>query len=678
MTPKHPLLAPWPGPHGGIPPFDEVTLADLKPGLELGMEDHLKEVQAIADQSAAPTFENTIAAMERSGHPLSRAATVFGIYCSSLSTPEVRALEAEMSPKLAAYGDKIVQNSTLFARIKAVYETRASAGLNDEQQRLTWVLYTSFVKQGAALDATQKAELSRLNQSLASLTTQFSQNQLADEETKALIISRREDLAGLSSAQIADAAAEASRRGLTGQWAIANTRSAMEPFLCTASNRTMREQGWRLWTQRGDNGDANDNNSIAAEILRQRAHKAKLLGFSTYAHWKLSDSMAKDPQVAFDLLKSVWRPAVAAFQADLAQAQAIADTEGAGTKLEPWDYRYYAEKVRQAKYELDVSKLQPYLQLERIRESMFWVAQKLYGLTFTLTPKLPVFHPEVQVYEVTRLARHVGYWYFDPYGRAGKQSGAWMSAYREQHRLEGEVATIVSNNSNFIKGAPGQPVTISWDDARTMFHEFGHALHGLSSSVTYPSLSGTNTTRDFVELPSQFHEHYLSTPEVLKFLVDEQGTPIPAALLERLEKAKHFNQGFATAEALSSALVDMMLHLSPSPPKDLKAFERQALTELGMPPALVMRHRIPHFGHIFSGDGYAAGYYSYLWAEVLEHDAFEAFTEAKGPYDAEVAERFTKHIMSVGNTIDPAKAFAQFRGRPPKPEALLRAKGFST
>jgi peptidyl-dipeptidase Dcp len=386
--------------------------------------------------------------------------------------------------------------------------------------------------------------------------------------------------------------------------------------------------------------------------------------------------MAKDPQLALDLMLAVWKPAKAQFQADVLEAQAIADQEGADFKLAPWDYRYYAEKLRKAKYDLDFSVVKPYLQLEHIREAMFWAAKELYGFTFVKVDGLTVFNPDMSVYEVKRGEAHVGLWYFDPYARAGKQSGAWMNAYRDQQAIDGPITTIVSNNSNFIKPGPGQPVTLSWEDARTMFHEFGHALHGLNSAVTYPTLSGTNTTRDFVEFPSQFNENYLSTPQVLKFLVNARGEPIPAELLARIDRARTFNEGFSTAEAQASAIVDMKLHLAGETPIDPKAFEKATLEEIGMPPELVMRHRIPAFGHIFSGDGYAAGYYSYIWAEVLEHDAFEAFTEASGPYDKAVAKRLQETIMSVGNTVDPAQAFRNFRGRDPKPDALLRFKGF--
>ncbi len=674
---KNLLLQPWKGPYGGVPPLDQVKVEDFKPALEQGMADTLAELQKIANNKAKPTFENTLVAMEKSGEPFNRAVNLFGTWSSSKSSEDFRKIEEELSPKLAAFQDQIIQNPLLFARIKAVYDDPAKSKLKPEQQRLVWVVYNNFVKQGAALDDEKKKKLSELNQKLATLTTKFAQNQLGDEEKEALIVEKEAELAGLSPQQKAAAAAEGERRGMKGKWVFANTRSSIEPLLVAADNRGLRERAFKIWTSRGELNPERDNNKLVPEILSLRAQKAKLLGYETYAHWRLSDQMAKNPDTAMKLMQSVWAPARDQFIKDVAECQALADKAGAKFKLEPWDYRYYAEKLRKAKYDLDLNEVKPYLQLEKIREAMFFMAKQLYGFTFTKVSGVPVFDPAQTVYEVKGpKGEHVGLWYFDPYARPGKQSGAWMSAYREQQKIDKPITTIVSNNSNFIASGDGSPVTISWDDARTMFHEFGHALHGLNSAVTYPTLSGTNTTRDFVEFPSQFHEHYLTSPEVMKMLVNEKGEQIPASLIERIEKAQTFNQGFQVAEAQSSAIVDMKLHLMGDKPVDPKAFEKETLKEIGMPPQLVMRHRIPAFGHIFSGDGYAAGYYSYIWAEVLESDAYEAFTEAKGPYDAEVAAKFKKTIMSVGNTVDPAEAFKAFRGRDPKPDALLRSKGF--
>jgi len=436
-----------------------------------------------------------------------------------------------------------------------------------------------------------------------------------------------------------------------------------------------------MFVNRGDNGDEHDNHSTITEILQLRAERAKLLGFPTHAHWRLQNAMAKTPERAMELMLAVWKPAVARVHEEVADMQALADKEDAKIKIEPWDYRFYAEKVRKARYDLDQNEVKPYLQLEKLREGIFWVAGELFGFNFTPVTKVPVAHPDIRVWEVTDKAtkRHIGLWYFDPYARAGKRSGAWMNAYRSQERVNGVITTIVSNNANFAKGKPGEPLLISWDDAVTMFHEFGHALHGLNSNVTYPSLSGTAVPRDYVEFPSQLMEHWLSTPEVLqRFAVHYQtGQPIPQALVDRIQRSATFNQGFATVEYLASALVDMKLHLAGDRKIDPDAFERETLAELGMPHEIVMRHRPTHFNHIFSSDAYSAGYYSYLWSDVLTADAFGAFVEAGGPYDHKVAERLRQNIFSVGNTIDPAEAYRAFRGRDPKIEALMKKRGFT-
>jgi len=679
---QNPLVAEWTGPYGGVPAFDKVKVSDLKPALEAAMAENLAEVEKIASQTTAPTFENTIAEMERTGRALDRVQTIYGIWGSNLSSPEYRAVESEMDPKLAGFYDKITQNEALFKRIEAVYNSPAKAKLTPEQQRLTWRYYTNFVRAGAKLGAQPKARLSEINQQLAKLYTKFSQNLLADENEQFLELKTEADLAGLPQS-LRDAAAEdAKERKLAAAGAISNTRSSIDPFLTYSTRRELREKAWRLFVNRGDNGDARDNNAIITEILQLRAERAKLLGYETHAHWRLENAMAKTPERAMDLMMAVWKPAVARVREEVADMQKLADQEKAGIKIEPWDYRFYAEKVRKAKYDLDQNEVKPYLQLEKLREGMFWVAGELFNFSFTPVTNVPVFHPDVRVWEVKdkTSGKHIGLWYFDPYARAGKRSGAWMNAYRSQERLNGEITTIVSNNSNFVKGKPGEAVLISWDDAVTLFHEFGHALHGLSSNVTYPTLSGTAVARDYVEFPSQLLEHWVETPEVLqKFAVHYQtGKPIPQELVDKIEKASKFNQGFATVEYLASALVDMKLHLAGSQKIDPDAFEKKTLSELGMPDEIVMRHRTPQFGHVFSSDGYSAGYYSYLWSDVLNADAFEAFTEAGGPYDKKVAERLRKNIFTVGNTIDPANAYRGFRGRDPKVEALMRKRGFPT
>jgi peptidyl-dipeptidase Dcp len=675
----NPLLQPWRGPHGGVPPFDKVKVEQFKPALEAGMAAQLAEIDAIVKTTGAPTFDNTIAALERSGRTLDRVTTVYNLYSNNLSTSDFQKVEEEMEPKLAAFSDQITQNEGLFKRIAAVYEARETSGLTPEQKRLAWVYYTNFVRAGARLDPAAKKRVTEINQRLASLFAAFSKHVLADETDHVTVLETQADLAGLPESNRSAAAAAAEQRGMKGKWAVLNTRSSMEPFLTYSDRRDLREKVWRTFYDRGDNGDANDNNKIIPEILMLRAERAKLRGYETHAHWRLENQMSKTPARAMELMEAVWKPAVARVREEVADMQAIADKEGAGIKIAPWDYRYYAEKVRKARYDLDNNEVKAYLQLDKLREGMFYVAGQLFGLTFTPVDGVPVFHPDVRVFAVGNQAgKQVGLWYFDPYARPGKRSGAWASPYRPQERFDGEVLPMISNNSNFVKGTPGDPILISWEDAETLFHEFGHALHGLNSNVTYPTLAGSAVARDYVEFPSQLLEHWLSTPQVLGTyaLHYQTSKPIPAALVEKIEKASTFNQGFATVEYLASALVDMKLHLAGGQPIDPDAFERDTLAALGMPSEVVMRHRTPQFGHIFADDNYAAGYYSYLWSDTLTADAFEAFTSAGGPYDKAVARRLRDHVFSVGNTVDPAEAYRQFRGKDPGIEALMRKRGF--
>jgi len=678
---SNPLLGAWTGPWGGVPPFGRFKVSDLKPALETAMAENLAEIDRIAANPAPATFDNTIAEMDRSGHELDRVASIYGVYTSTMNDAEVQAVESEMEPKLAAFNDRIIQNSRLFARIDAVYAHRSELNLTPEQRRLLWLRDTRFMRAGAKLDNAAKAKLSELNQRLASLYTKFRQNVLEEEGTQMILLEREEDLAGLPAPLREAAASAATSRGKTGQWAILNTRSSVDPFLTWSTRRDLREKVWRMFTMRGDNGDAHDNNQIITEILKLRAQRAKLIGYKTHAHWQLEDTMAKTPERAMELMEAVWKPAVARVREEVADMQAIADREKAHIKIAPWDYHFYAEKVRKAKYDLDENDIKPYLQLEKMREAMFWVAGELFGLRFLPISdgSIPTYHPDVRAWEVTNAqGRHVGLWFFDPYARPGKNSGAWMNEYRPQSRLEGEIPVIVSNNANFVKGKPGEPILISWDDARTLFHEFGHALHGLNSSVTYPSLAGTAVARDYVEFPSQLLERWLATRPVLdRFALDYQtGQPIPAKLVEKIERTQTFNQGFITVEYLASALVDMKLHLAGETPIDPRAFERETLAALGMPAELVMRHRTPHFAHIFAGDGYSAGYYSYLWSDTLSTDAYEAFVEAGGPYDHAVATRLRDYVFSAGNTVDPADGYRAFRGRDPGIGALMRRRGF--
>jgi len=676
----NPLLDEWTGPHGGCPRFDLVKVDAFKPAMMKGMDLNRVEIAAIAGNRAAPNFENTFAALDNAGRPFKRATRIFQVYTSTMNDKRTQAVESEMAPLLSAFGDEIVQNKALFARLKAVYDARAKAKLSPEQQRLVDVVYTNFARQGAALGDAEKARLKAINKRLASLFTTFRQNELADEEDYTLVIDNEADLVGLPDNLREAAASAAEEKGQKGKWLFTNTRSSMEPFITYASRRDLREKGWRMWTMRGDNPGPHDNNPVIAEVLQLRAQRAKLLGFASHAHWILDNNMAKTPDAAMALMMKVWKAAVVRAREEIADMQSVADTEGAGIKIEPWDYRYYAEKVRKAKYDVDQTEISQYLQLDKMRESMFWVAGQLFGLRFVKLDDVRVYHPDMSVYEVQREGKRVGLWYFDPYARAGKNSGAWMNAYRTQEKFRTEITPVVSNNSNFVKGKAGEPVLISWDDAVTMYHEFGHALHGLNSNINYPTLAGTSVKRDFVEFPSQLNEHWLSTPEVLNqfALHHKTGKPIPADLVAKIEKAKNFDQGFSTVEYLSAAIYDMKIHLAAMPDRKIDAgtFEKQTMAEIGCPREIVMRHRPTQFGHIFSSDGYSAGYYVYIWADTLTDDTFEAFNEAGGPYDKSVAKRYYETILSVGNSVPPDEAFRRFRGRDVDTDALMRERGF--
>ena len=685
------FLNPWVGPYGGVPAFTDYKLNDLKPAIETAIQEKLTEINKIANNQKPATFTNTVVALEKAGKTLTQVYAVFGIYSSNMNSPEFEPIETEMTPKFYELSNKYYQNAKLFARISKVYTAPSNKKLTGEQQRLVWLYYSNFVREGAKADAKSKVRIAKINEELASLFTKFSQNQLADESNIYLELKTEADFDGLPAELKNAAIADAKERKLNVMGCIANTRSSIEPFLTFSNNRDLREKAFRIFTSRGDNDNANNNNATLVQILKLRAEKAKLLGFKTFADWSLSNTMAQKPQKTIDLMMSVWTPAIEKVRTDVADMQKIVDAEvGTATALSvterfeiaPWDYRYYSEKVRKAKYDLDQNDLKPYLQLEKLREGMFWVAGEIFHLGFKQVTNVPVFHPDVRVWEVYNKITNkiVGVWYFDPYARKGKRSGAWMNATREQSRVNGDVITIVSNNCNYIKGKEGDPVLISWDDASTLFHEFGHALHGLNSNVTYPSLSGTNTPRDYVEFPSQVMERWLATPEVLnKFALHYQtGKPKPMALVERNDKAATFNEAFSTVETIASALVDMKLHLLENPNINPKQFEKETLDALKMPKEIVMRHRIPQFGHIFSDDAYAAGYYGYLWADAISADATEAFTETpEGLYNKEVAKKLYDYVFSIGNTIDPAIAYKKFRGREVKTDALMRARGFA-
>lgn len=677
---KNPLLASWSGDFGGLPPFANVREAHFEPALEQAMTEALQQVDKIANQTDPPTFANTIVALEQATPTFDRVTTVYGVWSTSIQTPAFQRVEQTLAPKLAAFDDKIKLNAKLFERIDTVYAARDSSGLTDEQKRLAWKYYDSFVRAGAKLNPTEKARMAEINEKLASLFTKFSQNVVADEADQFIALDNEKDLAGLPETLRQSAATEAASRKMPGKWVISNTRSAVQPFLTYADRRDLREKVWRMFVNRGATKGPTNNYAIITEILQLRAEQAKLLGYETFAHLRLANTMAKTPKNAVDLLERVWKPAVQRVREEVADMQAVANREKANIKIEPWDYYYYAEKVRKQKYNLDENEIKPYLQLNNLRQAMFWVAGELYSLQFEPLSGVEVFHPDVTVYKVIdkTSSKPVGIYYFDPYARKGKNSGAWMDSLRQQENISSAVLPIVSNNCNFIKPASSDPALISWDDATTLFHEFGHALHGILSDVQYPSLSGTAVFRDYVEFPSQLMEHWLSTPEVLnKFALHyETKKTLPEELIKRINKAATFNSGFSTVEYLASALVDMKIHLQGSKKIDPEAFERDTLKQIGMPAQIVMRHRSPHFKHVFASNSYAAGYYSYLWADVLTADAFEAFEEAKGPYDLEVAGKLRKFVLSKGNTVDPADGYRAFRSRDPRVQALMKKRGF--
>ncbi len=679
---KDPLLAPFGGPYGGVPPFHKIKVADFKPAILKGMDLQRAEIASLVALKDAPTFANTIAALEDSGRHYGRAAGIMGTYTSTMNDKAMQAVETELAPIMAAYSDEIIQHEQLFARIKAVWDGRAAAKLAPDEARLLEVIYRMFARRGAALGKPQKARLAEINQKLASLFTTFGQNQLADEEGQSVVLETEADLAGLPDALKASARGAGEARKLKGKAVITNTRSSVDPFLTYSTRRDLREKVWRMFISRGDTAGKHDNKPVITEILTLRAERAKLLGFPTHAHWILDDSMAKTPEVATALMMKVWKAAVLRAQEEVVAMQQVVDAEQAGHKIAAWDYRHYAEKVRKAKYDLDQNEVKAYLQLEKMREAMFWVAGQLYGLQFAQVKGVPVYHPDVRVFEVTRRGatkQRIGLWYFDPYARDGKRSGAWMSEYRTQETFKQPITPIVSNNSNYVKGKPGTPVLISWDDATTLFHEFGHALHGLLSNLRYPTLAGTNTLRDFVEFPSQLHEYWLATPEVLnKFAIHyKTKQPIPADLVVKIQKAKNFNQGFSTVEYLGSAIYDMKIHTAPvGKGIDPVEFEKRTMKEIGAPQEIVLRHRPPQFGHIFAGDGYSAGYYSYIWADTLTADAAETFAQAGSFYDKATAKKLHDSIMSIGNSVPPDVAFRTFRGRDVDTNALMRDRGF--
>jgi len=683
---QDPLLAPWSGPYGGVPPWDRVDLSRIGSSFELGLALLHAEIVAITADPEAPTFENTIRPLEDSGRHPGRLMVVFGVLSGNLNTPEVQKLDEEWSPRITEAFDAIVFDAELFRRIAAVHAARGASEppLSAEQRRLVEIIHDDYVRAGAKLDAAQKRELGRLNQELTRLHTEFGNKVLADENTW-IVLDGPDHLAGLSDPLREAYRAAAIEKGLPGRWVVVNTRSSVDPFLTESSRRDLREKVWKAFKDRGDRGGPSDTNATIAQIVKMRAERAQLLGFESHAHLALSDSMAREPKHAQALMLRVWPAALARVREEVADMQRIADREEAGITIEPWDYLYYAEQVRKQKYDLDQEELKPYFELGSMTNAAFWMAERLYGLTFReITGQVPVFEPEVRVWEVWSGAgpdgtgsTYVGLFYGDYFARATKRSGAWASWYRSHETFTGVTRTpILSNNNNFVKGAAGEPVLISLDDARTLFHEFGHALHGLLSETSYPGFDRTPT--DFVEFPSQVHEMWVLTRPVLDRFAKHYrtGQPMPAELLAKIEAARKFNQGYATTEYLSGAIVDMELHMQPGGVIDPDTFERETLQRIGAPREVAMRHRLPHFNHLFAGGGYSAGYYSYLWSEVMDADAREAFTETGDVFDPATALRMRRYILAPGNMTDRAEAYRQFRGRDPEVGALLRKRGF--
>jgi peptidyl-dipeptidase Dcp len=676
----NPLLGAWTGP-AETPPFAAIRPEQFRPAFDEAMAENMAEIEKIAGDAEAPSFANTIAALERSGRALARVSAVFSALAGAHTNDAILALEREMSPRLAAHRNRIHLNGALYARIKALWDRRAELGLSPEQARVLERYELNFRRAGAGLDTAGKARIAEIGERLATLGTSFSQNVLADEQSYALVLETEDDLAGLTAAQRTAAQQAAQERGQPGKYAVTLSRSSVEPFLQSSTRRDLREKAYLAWIARGDGGGATDNKAIIAETVRLRAERAHLLGYPDFAHYRLDDAMAKTPEAVRGLLERVWRPARDRAMADRDALQALAQAEGGNFALAPWDWRFYAEKLRKARFDIDQAEIAPYLALDKMIEAAFDTAGRLFGLAFRERHDVPVWHPDVRVWEVTGPGgKYLGLFFGDYFARSSKRSGAWMTTLRTQEKLAGDIRPLVVNVMNFAKAGAGEPTLLSFDDARTLFHEFGHGLHGLLSDVTYPAISCTKVATDFVELPSQLYEHWLEQPQVLRRFARhcKTGEPMPEDLLARVIAARTFNQGFATVEYLASALVDLEFHLLASPDAlDPATFEADVLGKIGMPAEIAMRHRSPHFLHVFSGGGYASGYYSYMWSEVLDADAFEAFKETGDVFDPKTAARLRDDILAAGGSRDPGDAYTAFRGRLPTPDALLRKRGFA-
>jgi peptidyl-dipeptidase Dcp len=675
---QNPLLTDWTGPFG-LPPLPAIKPEHFRPAFDRALAAHRAEIDAIAANPAAPSFGNSIEALERSGHDLDRVSNVFFVMAGADTSDAIEAVERDVSPLLARHSNALYLDRALYARIAELYRQREALGLNAEQARVLDRYHTRFVRAGGALDKPAQDRLATINERLASVGTQFGQNVLADEKAYALVLEEG-DLAGLPDFARAAARAAAEERGHPGKYAITLARSSCESFLQFSSRRDLREKIFQAWIKRGENGGSTDNRALIAEMVALRAERARLLGFKTYADYRLDDQMAKTPQAARNLLDEVWGRARAKAAVERDALQAMIAQEGGNFALAPHDWRYYTEKLRKARYDLDEAEIKPYFQLDKMVEAAFDTARRLFGLSFTPV-SVPLYHPDARAYEVKDAqGRHVGLFIGDYFARGSKHSGAWMTSLCDQEKLSGDVRPVILNICNFSKPAAGEKALLSFDDARTLFHEFGHALHGLLSNVTYPLLAGTSVSSDFVELPSQLYEHWLEVPEILQKYARHArtGEPMPQALLDRLLATRTFNQGFATVEYTACALVDLDIHALPDAAKlDVSKFERDDLERIQMPAEIVMRHRLPHFQHLFSGGGYAAGYYSYMWSEVLDADAFEAFAETGNAFDPATAQRLRDWIYSAGNLRDPVEAYKAFRGRLPTVNALLKKRGLA-
>lgn len=678
MTQSNPLLTVWNTPFE-VPPFDFIKNKHYREAFDVALQQSEVEIERIANNGEEPTFVNTIAAMESAGETLSKVSGVFFNLSGSHTNDEMQTIQREMAPKLSAHHSKIMLNEKLFTRVEVLYLGLEELDLNDEAKRVLERYHSNFIRSGANLKGDERRRMAEISSELATLGTQFSQNILADENAYELVLEKGDDLAGLPDFLISAAASAAKERGHEGKYVITLSRSLIEPFLQFSSRRDLRETAYNAWIARGENGGKTDNRDIISKTLQLREERANLLGFNTFADFKLDDQMAKTPDAVRDLLMQVWEPAKKRATNEAQKLQELANSEGNNFKIAPWDWRYYSEKVRSRDHDLDEAEIKPYLQLDKIIDAAFDVASRLFGLSFEERKDIPKYHEDVRTFEVkNKDGEHVAIFIGDYFARTSKRSGAWMSGFRSQEKLKGDITPIIVNVMNFAKAPEGEASLLTFDDAHTLFHEFGHALHGMLSNVTYPSISGTSVARDFVELPSQLYEHWLDEKEILsKYAVHyKTGEPMPDALIEKLKAASTFNQGFATVEYTSSALVDLELHtMSADKVQDIGKIEKDILTKIGMPAEITMRHRTPHFAHVFSGDGYSAGYYSYMWSEVMDADAFEAFKETGDVFDKVTAERLLNNIYSAGGSRDPAELYVEFRGQMPEIDALLDGRG---